>query len=137
MHKHAENLSEKHVISLISLSAVASLLLAVADIGVWGYAVILMLYAGEHVLYPFMSEVLNHRAKEHQRATILSVASFFRTLPYIVLAPVIGYLNTRDNLEYFLVFWALLIVLAVLLYLSLKMKDIHISLVEKEPEEGL
>jgi hypothetical protein len=96
-----------------------------------------MLYAGEHVLYPFMSEVLNHRAKEHQRATILSVASFFRTLPYIVLAPVIGYLNTRDNLEYFLVFWALLIVLAVLLYLSLKMKDIHISLVEKEPEEGL
>ncbi|MCG8670170.1 MAG: MFS transporter, partial [Pseudomonadales bacterium] len=57
MHKHAENLSEKRIIALISLGAAASLLLSLADIGVWGYAVILMLYAGEHILYPFMSEV--------------------------------------------------------------------------------
>lgn len=134
MHKYAENLSEKRVISLISLGAAASLLLSIADIGVWGYAVILVLYAGEHVLYPFMSEVLNYRAEERQRATVLSVASFLRTLPYVALAPIIGYLNTHDNLEYFLIFWALLIVAAILLYLSLKKKDIHVSLVEKKPE---
>ncbi|MEX0930087.1 MAG: MFS transporter [Candidatus Paceibacterota bacterium] len=134
LHKYAENLSEKRVISLISIGAAASLLLTLADIGAWGYAVILMLYAGEHVLYPFMSEVLNHRTEEHQRATVLSVASFLRALPYVALAPIIGYLNTNDDLEYFLIGWALLIVVAVLLYLSLKKKDIHVSLIEKDPE---
>lgn len=134
MHRHAENLSEKRVISLISLSAAASLLLSLADIGVWGYVVILMLYAGEHILYPFMSEVLNYRTEERQRATVLSVASFLRTLPYVALAPIIGYLNTNDSLEYFLIAWAFLIVAAVLLYLSLKKKDTHVSMLEKTPD---
>ncbi len=134
MHKHAENLSEKRVISLIALGAASGLLLSVADIGIWGYVVILALYAGEHVLYPFMSEVLNYRAEEHQRATILSVASFLRTLPYVVLAPIIGYLNTHDDLEYFLIGWAFLIIATVLLYLSLKKRDTNVSLVEKESE---
>ena len=130
MHKQAENISEKRVLTLISLGAAASLLLSVADIGIWGYIVILSLYAGEHILHPFMSEVLNNRAEENQRATVLSVASFLRTLPYIILAPVIGYLNTHDDLEYFLVVWALLICVAVLLYLMLKKKDTYISVVE-------
>ena len=67
-----------------------------------------------------MSEILNNRAPEDQRATVLSVASFLRTLPYVALAPIIGYLNTRDDLEYFLISWAILICLAVLLYFSLK-----------------
>lgn len=128
MHKHAERISEKKALSLISLAAIASLLLSLADIGVWGYFVILALYAGEHVLYPFMSEVLNHRSPENQRATVLSVASFLRTLPYVALAPIIGYLNTHDRLEYFLIVWAILMAIAVAIYLSLKKRDDHISL---------
>lgn len=132
MHKYAEGMSEKRVLAIISLGAVASLLLSLADIGMWGYVVIFALYAGEHVLHPFMSEVLNNRAPEDQRATILSVASFLRTLPYIALAPIIGFLNTRDNLEYFLVGWALLICVAVLLYLVLKKRDAQISMLQKE-----
>lgn len=132
MHKYAESMSEKHVLTFISLGAAASLLLSFANIGMWGYFVILALYAGEHVLYPFMSEVLNHRAPEDQRATVLSVASFLRTLPYVLLAPIIGYLNMHDDLEYFLVGWALLIGVATLIYLSLKKKDSHISMIQKE-----
>lgn len=128
MHKYAESMSERRVFTLISLGAAVSLLLSLADIGAWGYFVIFSLYAGEHVLYPFMSEVLNNRAPEDQRATVLSVASFLRTLPYVVLAPIIGYLNTHDDLEYFLVGWALLIGTAILLYLSLKKKDAQVSL---------
>lgn len=123
MHKHADRLSEKRVIALISFSAVAGILLSVADIGAWGYFVILALYAGEHILYPFMSEILNNHAPEKQRATVLSVGAFLRMLPYIGLAPLIGYLNTQKHLEYFLIGWAGLIFVAILLYLSLKKRD--------------
>ncbi len=130
IHKHAEKISEKRMICLISFGAVASLLLSMANIGVWGYFVILALYSGEHILYPFMSEALNNRATEKQRATVLSVASFIRTLPYVILAPIIGYLNTTGSLEYFFVGWAILICLAVVLYLLLKKKDDKIDLAE-------
>lgn len=132
MHKYAENMSERCVLALISLGAATSLLLSLADIGVWGFFVIFALYAGEHVLYPFMSEILNNRAPEDQRATVLSVASFLRTLPYVALAPIIGYLNTRGDLEYFLISWALLICLAVLLYLSLKKTDAKVSMIKEK-----
>jgi MFS family permease len=134
MHRHAENMSERRVITLISLAAASSLLLSLADIGAWGYFVIFALYAGEHVLYPFMSEVLNNRASEEQRATVLSVASFLRTLPYVALAPIIGYLNTHDQLEYFLIAWTILIFVAILLYLTLKKNDAYVSLVKQEVE---
>src|SRR3989338_3789464 len=137
MHKYAENMSEKRVVSIISLSAAMGLLLSIADIGIWGYFVIFALYAGDHILYPFMSDILNNRAEENQRATVLSVASFFRTLPYVVLAPIIGYLNTHNNLEYFLIVWAILIFVAILLYLSLKKKDDFVSMVKKQTEKEM
>lgn len=132
MHKYAENMSERRVFTITSLGAATSLLLSLADIGIWGYFVIFALYAGEHVLYPFMSEVLNNRAEENQRATVLSVASFLRTLPYVVLAPIIGYLNTHNKLEYFLVSFALLIFVAILFYISLKKNDSFVSMVKKD-----
>lgn len=135
MHKYAENLSEKRVLLLISLLAAAGLLLSVANIGWWGYFVILTLYAGEHVLVPFMSEVINYRTDENQRATVLSVASFLRTLPYVGLAPIIGTLNSQNKLEYFLVSWAFLITIAVAIYLIFKKKDVKISLARKSVEE--
>ena len=128
MHKYADRLSEKKVITFISLSAVAGLLLSLANIGMWGYVVILTLYAGEHVLYPFMSETINYHASENQRATILSVASFIKTLPYVLLAPIIGTLNTNGKLNYFLVVWACLILIAVFIYLANKRTDSKIKL---------
>jgi hypothetical protein len=96
----------------------------------WGYFVILALYTGEHVLHPFMSEVLNNRAPKDQRATILSVASFLRTLPYAILAPLIGYLSTAGKLEYFLVGWAVLILAAAVIYISLKKRDTYIKMTD-------
>jgi len=131
MHKYAEQLSEKRVLTLISILAGASLLLSIADIGLWGYFVILALYAGEHVLQPFISEVLNYRTSEDNRATVLSVSSFLRTLPYVILAPIIGFLNTQNKLEYFLIIWALLIGGAIVFYLFLKKHDSQISLRKK------
>jgi MFS family permease len=128
IHRYAESMSEKQVLSVISLSAVAALLLSLADIGPWGFVVILALYAGEHILHPFMSEVLNDRAPEHQRATVLSVASFLRTLPYVVLAPIIGYLSTNHMLEYLFVLWAVLISGALFLYVSAKKQDARVKL---------
>lgn len=126
LHKHAEKMSEKHVLTSISLAAATSLLLSVADIGYWGYIVILALYAGEHILSPFMSEILNYHAPERQRATVLSIASFFKTLPYVALAPLIGSLSTQGRLDYFLLGWPVLICTAVGIYLLLKRKDARI-----------
>jgi MFS family permease len=131
MYRYAERMSERRVLILISICAVVSLLLSIANIGRWGYIVILALYAGEHVLSPFMNEVLNNRAEENQRATVLSVATFFRMLPYVVLAPIIGYLNTHDSLEYFLISWSLLMCAATLFYSLLKKNDDIISMVRK------
>lgn len=132
MNKSAERLSEKRVLTFISLSAIIALLLSVGDLGIWGFIVILTLYAGEYILHPFMSEILNSHAPEQQRATVLSVASFMRMLPYVALAPLIGYLNTIGRLEYFLVFWSILMFTAVLLYLSLKKRDNLIPLKSDE-----
>jgi MFS family permease len=134
MHKHANDLSEKKVLTLIAVLAATSLLLSIANIGIWGYFVILILYAGEHVLVPFMSEVVNYRTSEDQRATVLSVASFLRTIPYVALAPIIGHLSTNGKLEYFLVVWSVLIAIAVVIYLSLKKRDAKISLATEEIE---
>ena len=120
MHKNADNLSEKNVLVLIGTMAASSLLLSLANIGLWGYIVILALYAGEHILQPFLSEVLNNHAPEQQRATVLSVASFFKSLPYVLLAPIIGYLSTVHKLEYFLVVWAILIFASLGFYVTAK-----------------
>ncbi len=130
MHKYADSMSEKRVLILISLSAIASLLLSMANIGLWGYIVILTLYAGEHLLHPFMSEVLNKHAPDKQRATVLSVASFFKTLPYVALAPLIGYLNGQGRLDYFLIGWAVFLSAASLLYLKFKKRDTKILVQE-------
>lgn len=130
MYRNADKLSEKRVLVLVAVSAASSLLLSLADIGWWGFVVILVLYAGEHVLQPFMSEVLNNHAPEKQRATVLSVASFLKALPYVVLAPIIGYLSTNGKIEYFLVAWAVFIVIAVVLYLAARRSDARITLSE-------
>lgn len=130
MHKQAQSLSEKKVISTITLSAACSLLIAIFRVGVWGYFVILILFVGEYTLVPFMSETVNYHSSEDQRATILSVASFLRTLPYVILAPIIGALNTHHHLDYFLISWAVLILLSVLVYISLKHRDTLISVPE-------
>lgn len=128
MHKYADRMSEKRVLVFIASSAVVSLLLSLFDIGVWGYLVILTLYVGEHTLYPFMSEILNNNAPEKQRATVLSIASFIRMLPYVGLAPLIGYLNTHGRLDYFLIGWAILICGAILLYLTSRERDAQIKI---------
>lgn len=126
IHKNADALSEKRVLTLIGLSAAASLLLSLASIGYWGYIVILSLYAGEHLLQPIMSEALNRHAVERQRATVLSVASFFKSVPYVALAPIIGYLNTVKQLNYFLLVWALLIMAAVGVYMLTVRRSVKI-----------
>lgn len=128
MHKYAERLREKWVIVLIALSAVVALLLSLPNIGLWGFVVILLLYTGEYLLQPFMSEILNRHAPEAQRATVLSVASFLRILPYVALAPIIGFFNTHGQLHYFLIAWALLIGLATVAYVSGKRRDTIIEI---------
>lgn len=131
IHKNADAISERKALAAIGFAAAAGLLFSVFDVGYWGYFVILAFYAGEYLSRLFMSEVLNNNAPEDQRATVLSVASFFKSVPYVALAPLIGYLNVRDQLEYFLVGWAVLIVGAVVYYLSASTRDDKIALSEQ------
>lgn len=127
MHKYADEFSEKKVLSLIALSAAAGLILSLADIGLWGFVVILVLYVGEYLLQPFMSEIINYHAPERHRATVLSVSTFARSLPYVLLAPLIGYLSTNGKLNYFLIVWPTLIVASLLFYLKRKQTDSKIE----------
>ncbi len=132
LHKNAEQMSEKFILTFIAALAGISLISSIPNIGMWGFLVILVLYAGEHILYTFMSEIVNYRTNEKQRATVLSVASFLRTMPYVILAPIIGYLNEQNKLEYFLITWTIFIVMAVAYYLSQKNLDFKISLAKRE-----
>ncbi|MDD3183123.1 MAG: MFS transporter [Alphaproteobacteria bacterium] len=120
VHIHANRINERHALTFIASSAAIALILSIPDIGLWGGMIIFALYTGERILYPFLSEILNKNAREDIRATTLSVASFIRALPYVVLAPVIGALNTQGNLEYFLIVWPILIIGALLFYLRQK-----------------
>lgn len=60
-------------------------------------------------------------------ATVLSVASFLRMVPYVCLAPIIGFLSSNDRLEFFLIPWALVICGAILLYALRKHSDTSIA----------
>lgn len=128
LNKRAEKLSEKFILTSISLMAIIALTLSIGPIGKIGASVILAFYVGEHVLYPFMSEIINTLSPQKQRATILSIASFLRMIPYVGLAPIIGYLNQEDKLEYFLVTWSILMMVAVVIYLRNIRKESYISL---------
>lgn len=132
IHKRAEKMSEKRTLTLISLAVASSLLLSMADIGMWGFFVIFIIYVGEHTFYPFISEIINNQTEENQRATVLSIASFLQSLPYVILAPIIGYLNDNGKLEYFLITWASLIILSVFIYLKFRKNDSKVSLIEEK-----
>lgn len=123
MHKFAEHLHEKRVLSMLAAATVFALLLAVPDIGAFGLVVILIFAIGDGVIYPFLSEILNKHAPDSHRATVISVASFIKTAPYVLLAPLIGWLNVHNKLPWFLIGWSLLIVVAWAYYFISKKHD--------------
>ncbi len=137
MHKYAEKIDERIVIVSVSLSVALSLILSVFDIRIWGFMVIFILYAGGNILHPFLSEIFNSKTSDDKRATVLSVASFLRTLPYVALAPIIGYYNEHNKLEYFLFGWSFLVLVSVIVYIIQKNKDKKIELVKIELEEEM
>lgn len=129
LHKVTNTISEKKVISFIVLSAIFSLVASVFDIGYLGILVIILLYVGEHILYPYMSDILNKHSEEKHRATVLSVASFIRMIPYVLLAPLIGALNTSNILAYFLVPWAMFIGASLALYMTRIKKTVKTEII--------
>ena len=68
------------------------------------------------MLAPTTSDSINRRASSQYRATVLSVASFLKAVPYVLLAPMIGFLNDGGNLQLFLIGWSVLILVALVLY---------------------
>jgi hypothetical protein len=116
MHRFAEKISEKLMLTILSFLVAGVLVLSTFNIHLLGILVILILYIGDGVMYPFVSEIINRHAPPDQRATAISVASFLRALPYVALAPLIGLLNMQGHLGAFLGIWAVLIILAWLIY---------------------
>lgn len=121
--KHTEHINEKSMIVTLSVSTMLGLLFSIGDIGMWGFFVIFILYSSEHIMYPFLSEALNKHTRSDQRATVLSVASFIKSIPYIVLAPIIAFTDEKNKLGYFLLFWSILITMSILIYLNLKKRN--------------
>lgn len=125
LHRWTEHIQERVLIAGTVVVTVVALLVSIGNIGWWGAAVIFVLYAAAHGIEPSIDEAINHRVPEENRATALSAASFLETLPYVFLAPLIGFLNTRGALEYFLVSWSLIILGALWFYLRKKEKNGH------------
>lgn len=107
--RHAERMHERPVLIVLVLSASAALVASVFPIGYYGVLVLAALKIGEAVMVPVVSHGVNYRVAESQRSTALSVASTLRSLPYVALAPLIGYLNGNDQLQYFLIGWTVLL----------------------------
>lgn len=128
LHRYSDKISEKQMFTLIGLLCIFALLASIPNIGYFGAIVIFILHSGSQLLMPSISDALNKHALPDQRATVLSVASFYRTLPYVPLAPIIGSLSTDNRLEYFLGGWAILILIAVVIYLFANHKDTQIEL---------
>ena len=120
LEKKLEHIEEWRFFTWIGLLCIASLIVSVWDIGYWGWWVLLALSISERVIHPFLSDGLNKHARESERATILSVGSFLKSIPYVLLAPLIGYLNHQGNLEYFLIFWSVVILVSLILYFRQK-----------------
>ncbi len=69
---------------------------------------------------------------KEQLVEIKSGFTQFSSKKLVLYVPIIGYLNTHNKLEYFLVFWSILIGAAIAYYLSRKKHDTTISLDNKE-----
>jgi hypothetical protein len=116
IHRFNHSISQRKIIILTALMTVIALVASIATLGYWGFFVIVALGCG-HITRPYVSEAVNFACDESARATVLSVASFLRTLPYIGLAPLIGFLNNKGLLSVFLVGWSALTILALIFFL--------------------
>lgn len=120
LEKKIEHIEEKRVFNLLGIMTLGSLIFAVWDVGYWWWITLLVLYVGERMIHPFISDGLNKHAPDRERATILSVGSFLKSIPYVLLAPLIGYLNNGWDLEYFLIFWSVIIMSSLFVYAHLR-----------------
>jgi MFS family permease len=116
LEKNMEHIVEKQIFYSLWIITIFSLILAIWDIGYWWWITLLILYVGQRIIHPFVSDGLNKHAPEKERATILSVGSFLKSIPYVLLAPITGYLNNNGSLEYFLFLWSIVIVLSLFIY---------------------
>jgi MFS family permease len=116
IHRFNHSISQRKIIILTALMTVIALVASIASLGYWGFFVIVALGCG-HLVHPYVSDAVNSACDESARATVLSVASFLRTVPYIGLAPLIGFLNNKGLLSIFLVGWSALTILALIFFL--------------------
>jgi MFS family permease len=119
LEKRIDTIEEKSIFRILSITTVGSLIVSIWDIGYWGWIVLFILYISERIAHTYISDGVNKHSADNERATLLSVGSFLKWAPYILLAPLIWYLNTSDSLEYFLIGWSVVIVISLSIYYRL------------------
>lgn len=116
VHRIDRLISPRTIFITGTLVTVVALICAIVPLGNWGLFVIIALASG-HLMHPYLSEEIHRATDDSARATVVSVGSFLRTLPYIGLAPLIGALNNAGALPIFLVGWSGLTLAALLYFL--------------------
>ncbi len=116
IHRFNHSISQRKLVILTAIMTVLALIASTAHLGNWGFFVIVALGCG-HLIHPYVSDAVNSACDESARATVLSVASFLRTFPYIGLAPLIGFLNNKGLLSIFLIGWSALTIFALIFFL--------------------
>jgi MFS family permease len=84
-----------------------------------GAVLIAVLYSFEYLFTPWIDAGVNEQVSSQYRATALSAVSFVRSVPYVVLAPLIGYISEVGKVSIFTFIYALAVALALLSYLAL------------------
>lgn len=116
VHRIDRLISPRTIFITGTLVTVVALICAIVPLGNWGLFVIIALASG-HLMHPYLSEEIHRATDDSARATVVSVGSFLRILPYIGLAPLIGALNNAGALPIFLVGWSGLTLAALLYFL--------------------
>lgn len=97
-----KNQAEKIAINVIGLTTMLALFFSANITSKIGAVVILVIYINAYLLDPWISDAVNRNVSSQHRATAISAVAFIKSLPYVVLAPLIGSLNHQNKLHYYI-----------------------------------
>ena len=103
---------------VVPVVSALSLLAGVSD-WPWAYAIFMLPGAGFHLVFPHASGFLARRVGEHERATVISMASMVASSATVIVTPLLGLLVDRASLDAGLIAASLtLTAVALLAYLA-------------------
>jgi len=105
-HRIEEWLGKQRVLALLSIITIASyLMLAFLD-NWWGFLPIVILYASRGIRTPLFKGYINELCSSEERATVLSLYALIFRITFLVIGPLIGFINDVVSFKWAMLFGA-------------------------------